>query len=162
MRHLYDKDGRLRHFIEVDPWALYVALVETDERGLLKVGVTMDPARRARDMEAKGPHVLARFKWAWVGGKGVAHRLEAYIHRGFAKRRLPGEWFAFDFRSAEDKRCFNATVQQAYEALVERPLLWNSVDLIEMRAERAARSRVGRPPVRRLDFRSRSSRPEEP
>lgn len=162
MRDVYDKNGRLRHFTEIDPWALYVALVENDERGLVKIGVTMDPVRRAQDMDAKGPHVLARFKWAWVGGKEVAHRLEAYVHRGFAGRRLPGESFAFDFRSPEDKRCFNATVQQAYEALVERPLLWNGVDLVEVRAERAARARKGRPPVRRLDFRSRPRRLEEP
>lgn len=158
---LFDRQGRLRHITEVDPWALYVAQASDGEGGVVKVGVTMDTSRRVRDVVSKGGYPVERFVWAWVGTSEWAHRLEAFIHRGFKARCLSGAGFRFDFRSAEDKRLFNGVVQQAYAAVVGRPLKWTSVDLAEVRAELAARKLEGKrkPTVRRMDFTSRSRRP---
>lgn len=135
-------------------WALYVAQGAGEGYGVVKVGVTMDPTRRARTLDGSSPFPLERFAWSKCGDKDTAHALEAFIHRGLKARRLPGEWFRFDFTSADDKALFNRTVQQAYTAMTGRPLKWTGVDLAVVRAY------VKRQPtVRRLDYTSKSRRP---
>lgn len=135
---VFDRRGRLRQIVEVDPWALYVAQMKGEQGGLVKVGVSMDPERRARDM-LRG-HPIERFVWAWAGTKQNTYKLAAFIHKAFAARQMPGEWFGFDFASADDKRFFNETVRQAYGAMTGRALRWSSVDLAEIRRERETQS----------------------
>ena len=61
LKSLYDRNGRLAIYSEVDTYAVYVACFPAD------YGMSRAPVRRLFDVHCGSPFPLAGFSWAWVG-----------------------------------------------------------------------------------------------
>ena len=62
-----------------------------NENGLLKIGISVDPVKRARQLSTgSGVNVICLA--AWKLDKNV-RMVENYLHKKFVKDRLEGEWF---------------------------------------------------------------------
>lgn len=108
-----------------DLWYLYVIFTEApDGMGLLKVGVTQDPAKRVRAIRQGSPLPLKAAIFTPAGNRKLAHTIESSIHTVFRDRKTRGEWFRFDYSDAIDKRCFHQGTKGIYAAFTKRHLSW--------------------------------------
>lgn len=130
---IYDRKGRLRRPHQHDLWAIYAAFCHGDEGGLVKVGVSAAPMRRAYAIHSNCPYPLETFVWCWAGRKDMTYQAEAFVHKQFAARQTRGEWFRFDYSEPADKREFNDTMKQTFQAVTGKALRWNVCDLEQVR-----------------------------
>lgn len=62
--------------------------------GLLKIGRTSDPERRARDLSNASGERVVLLRKVWMESAVAARAAELDLHRRFAAHRALGEWFA--------------------------------------------------------------------
>jgi hypothetical protein len=75
-------------------WKLYV--VEAPRAGRVKIGISMDPERRRRDLQAASPESLTL-----VATMDGSYADEMVLHERFAEYREHGEWFRLEGALAE-------------------------------------------------------------
>lgn len=76
----------------------YVYVVQGDDDGPVKIGISDDPKRRFRQIQNSSGRSLVR---TWVSHLIAYPRsMEAQLHRKFSEHRLPGEWFNVEFDQA--------------------------------------------------------------
>jgi hypothetical protein len=72
----------------VEPWWLY--FIQGDDGGPIKIGRTLDPARRITRLQTGYPFGQLRF----IALVRAFRSSEASLHEFFAEHRIRGEWFA--------------------------------------------------------------------
>jgi hypothetical protein len=79
-------------------WFIYIIqiILSGGRRGPIKIGISTDPERRLRDLQAGSPYTLVLFGFFQVGSFAAAKTLEASVHAALAASRLVGEWFDTD------------------------------------------------------------------
>lgn len=80
-----------RTYTQGRPCSIYV--MGCDEDGLIKIGISKDPARRQESLNAAFPRNVNTIWHFELPTRDKAASLEALTHNHFADKRTTGEWF---------------------------------------------------------------------
>lgn len=81
---------------------------DRDGPGYVKFGRSRQIGKRFGSLRTACPIPVQMFAFVEIGiDEKRASSVETALHRAFADRRTMGEWFRFDYTSADDKREFN-------------------------------------------------------
>lgn len=87
-----------------DEWTEQLVYLMKNELGALKIGVSLDPHKRSRQLTT-GSGVVVQCVAAWKTGKN-SRRVEAELLKCFRHKKTQGEWFkadSFTFSQVEAK-----------------------------------------------------------
>lgn len=109
------------------------ALFCEDEGGVgyVKIGRSSNIGKRLSALRMACPVPAKYLALLEVEDKYQSERIEKALHLQFEARRSTGEWFRFDFSSAEDKHAFNLGCRLVFGLLLG-PLdqkWWEKIDL---------------------------------
>ena len=116
--------------------------------GYVKVGISRTPFERIATIHAGSPSPVQAAQWTWVGSLTVGTRIEKELKKLWDDRNTRGEWYKFDYTSAEDKADFHYILNSTVEHFSGSPPEWKKLSqkgvselLTEAQAVRRAGSR---------------------
>lgn len=114
---------------------VYMLFFEFGEHVIVKVGESMTPYRRAKEIACQAPFVLKQAVFAHAGVKSKALSFERMVKAAMRDHSTRGEWYAFRREDAAD---FRAKINYLYAKAVGYALQWTKIDMQELRADLAA------------------------
>lgn len=78
-----------------DMHAVYCAFSELDDWVWVKVGISVRPASRARQIQAASPFDIKRFVFCHIGAMSAARAFEKLMARRLREFNTRGEWYRF-------------------------------------------------------------------
>jgi hypothetical protein len=123
---MYTQEGRMRgHYV-------YMLLCQDAGGSIyIKMGISSNPISRLRALRSGCPVSPKSFAYFETYSVRVSRRIEADLHKSFAKWNAHLEWFAF---LEADKAEFNAVLNAvlAHHAVPGKPFVWNRVSVKEL------------------------------
>lgn len=98
--------------LTTDAHWVYCAFAEELDHIYCKVGITVRPVRRAREIACGAPFDIRRFVFCMMGRHSAAREFERRVATALSKYKTRGEWYRFDPGFAPT---FRETIADAYQ-----------------------------------------------
>lgn len=102
-----------------DAHFVYCGFAEEAGSVYVKVGISVRPVSRARQIQCGAPFEIKRFVFCMIGRQSAALKFERLVADALKEHRTRGEWYRFDPAFA---KVFRETVADAYRRASTRGL----------------------------------------
>ena len=121
--------------IDRDMHFVYAAFAEFDDKILVKVGRSVTPLKRVKDVSFTSPFHIKQAVFAHIGSKKRAAKFERLVAAQFVDFRTRGEWYMF---KPEDAKIFKIAMRRCFASVAARQLKWAVIDMEKLREDHFA------------------------
>lgn len=118
--------------IDRDMHFVYAAFAEFEGKILVKVGRSVTPLKRVRDVSISSPFPIKQAVFSHIGSKKRAATFERMVAAKFVDFRTRGEWYMF---KPEDAEIFKIGMRRCFASVASRQLKWALIDMAKLRDE---------------------------
>lgn len=119
--------GRWRSLdLATDMHAVYCAFAQEGKYVYVKIGISVRPVQRAKQIQCGSPFDIQRFVFKHIGDKWRAREFEVLAHRALKLFATRGEWYRFP---ESHGAVFRKVIAETYAAASrsKAPLKWTEV-----------------------------------
>ena len=121
--------------IDRDMHFVYAAFAEFEDKILVKVGRSVTPLKRVKDVSFSSPFPIKQAVFSHVGSKKRAAKFERLVAAKFVDFRTRGEWYMF---KPEDAKIFKIAMRRCFASVTARQLKWAVIDMEKLREDHFA------------------------